>query len=879
MTEDTQGRLKKRRWLWLALAALAAILAVAIVPPLVNLSRYKSQVTRLISASLGRPARLSSVEMRLLPRPGFVLTDLTVEEDPAYGAEPILHANSVVASIRLLSLWRGRLEIGRISVDEASLNLVRTPAGQWNLDSLFSSAAAQAQPAAGGTGARRAAPLPYMEATNSRINIKNGAEKLPFSLINADLSFWQEEPGDWRIRLRGQPARTDLSLNLDDTGVVRLEASARRAQDLRKMPLHIDLEWREAQLGQLTRLVIGADPGWRGDLTGEVHLDGTADAAQITTRLRAAGVHRVEFAPAAPLDFDARCSFVYHYSGRSIENLACDSPLGDGRIHFAGDLPGDGQPPHLSVELNRIPVAAGLDALRTVRNGLGPGLEARGSISGKVTYAESASGRIGRDEPGGVANPGRVRAAKLRGAAPGPLAGSFTVEGFRLSGDGLSQPIQIPRLALEPVAAAQGQQPGQFHFPALGATVALPAGGAGPLTVTTRLALSGFRMTVRGQVALMRARDLAHMAGLAEAAGLDALAGDPATVDLSAEGPWLPAQTIPLSGTPPAGSGMQPAAGDAVTDRLSGTLTLHNANWKAEYLANHVEIAQATLHFDNGDLRWDPVIFSYGPVKGTGSLDLPSRCAAPQPCIPQFEVQFGELDLSALQSALLGAREPGTLLSTLIARLRSSNRSSAPAWPQLEGTAKADSLVLGPVTLREASATLRILQDGAEITALDAGLLGGRMHGSGTLRTAGTDQGKPAYTMEGRFEKLSPPAVGQLIGLRWSGGAFDAEGKLDLAGLTDKELAASAKGALHFEWRHGAINAQGSGKHIGPAIPPALVRFDRWTGDAEIGNGVLTLKQNQVVQGGRKRTVEAALTLGDPPKAAFVAHKEIPAKR
>jgi hypothetical protein len=219
------------------------------------------------------------------------------------------------------------------------------------------------------------------------------------------------------------------------------------------------------------------------------------------------------------------------------------------------------------------------------------------------------------------------------------------------------------------------------------------------------------------------------------------------------------------------------------------------------------------------------------------------------------------------------------LLSTLIARLRSSNRSSAPAWPQLEGTATADSLILGPVTLREVSATLRILQDGAEIESLDAGLLGGRVHGSGTLRTMATDQGKPAYTMEGRFEKLSPPTVGQLLGLRWSGGAFDAEVKIDLAGLTDRELAASAKGALHFEWRRGAINAQGGGTHAGTAIPPALLRFDRWTGDAEIGNGVLTLKENQVLQGGRKRAVEAAVTLGNPPKAVFAAHKETQEKR
>ena len=90
--------------------------------------------------------------------------------------------------------------------------------------------------------------------------------------------------------------------------MVRLEASLRQAPELRQMPVHLDLEWREAQLGQLTRLLLGSDAGWRGDLTGELHLDGTADAAQVKTRLRATGVHRAEFAPAAPMDFDANCA-------------------------------------------------------------------------------------------------------------------------------------------------------------------------------------------------------------------------------------------------------------------------------------------------------------------------------------------------------------------------------------------------------------------------------------------------------------------------------------------------------------------------------------------------------------------------------------------
>src|SRR5262245_8133373 len=139
--EEKRGRRRRNSWL-LVLAALAAMLAVIAVPPLLSIGRYKIQITRLVSSSLGRPVRLSSVELRLFPRPGFVLTDLTVDEDPAYGAEPVLHANTVTAAIRLLSLWRGHLEISSISVDEASLNVVRTGDGRWNLDPFFRTAAA-----------------------------------------------------------------------------------------------------------------------------------------------------------------------------------------------------------------------------------------------------------------------------------------------------------------------------------------------------------------------------------------------------------------------------------------------------------------------------------------------------------------------------------------------------------------------------------------------------------------------------------------------------------------------------------------------------------------------------------------------------------------
>jgi hypothetical protein len=307
-------------------------------------------------------------------------------------------------------------------------------------------------------------------------------------------------------------------------------------------------------------------------------------------------------------------------------------------------------------------------------------------------------------------------------------------------------------------------------------------------------------------------------------------------------------------------------------------VTLHNANWKADFLASHVEIAQATLHLGQSGLRWDPVVFSYGPVKGTASLEVRAHCEAPALCTPKFSVRFGNLDASTLQAAILGAHEQGTLLSTLLARLRPGDSNTAPAWPPLQGTVNADSLILGPVILTATTASLRILPSGAEITDLDADLLGGHVHGGGTLIVA-TGQGKPAYTLDGQFEKLSPAAVGKLLGMIWSGRTLDGEGKIELSGFTDKDLAASVKGTLHFEWRHGGIAPQKANSLGTVAIPPALTRFDRWTADAEIAGGAVTLKQNEIEQGNRKHAVDAALTLGDPPKVSFAAPKETQAKR
>jgi hypothetical protein len=901
MADGAESGQNRRSWLRALLAAGAVLLLALFLPPLISVNHYKARITNLISRSLGRPVRLSKVEVRLLPWPGFVLYDLSVAEDPAYGAEPVLHANKVTASIGLFSLWRGRVEIGSISVDEASLNLVRAGPGRWNLDPLFRTAAAQT---GARTGAASPVRLPTLEATDSRIDFKNGAEKLPFSLVNADLTVWQANPGEWRVRLRGQPARTDVSLYLEDTGEVRMEASVRQSPVLREMPVHLDLDWREAQFGQLARLVTGSDSGWRGDLTGEMHLDGTADAAHIAMRLRAAGVHRAEFVPASPLDFDANCNFLYHYTARSLENLVCDSPLGEGRIRVTGEKPGSGAPPRFAVELARIPVGALLDALRTLRSGLEPDLQAAGSVSGKIVYAGS------NNEHALPAKPIGRRSPKSSPAESGPLTGSLTVTGLVLSGGGLTRPIQSPRLVLLPVLApllapAAATPASQRSSPApalpaaagsmdaLAGTVAIPAGAAVPLTFALRFSPSGYEIAVRGQAAIPRAREIAHAAGIPATTALESLAGDPIAVDLVAAGPWIPSGEIPLSELAPSGSN-EPAplpldVAPAGSDSLTGTVTLHNANWKADYLAGHLEIAEATLHLEPGALRWEPVDFIYGPVKGTATLTIPASCTLEPATLcpaPAFSLAFTDLDAASLQATLLGARAPGTLLSTLIDRL---HPSAAPPWPHAQGSIAADSLILGPVTLEKITASLELLPDGAGLSSFSADLLGGQAQLTGTLHKPATDQDKPAYSVSGDFQDIDARSLGELIGLRWTGSTVNGSGKVDLEGYTGADLAASAKGSLHIEARYGSIaasaraqspeTAQSGDEPDSASIPATLAHFDRLAADATIDDGAITLGANQFLSAGRKRTVAASVSLADPPEISFEAPKTSVAKR
>jgi len=128
---------RSRRGIVTILAAL--VLVLFFVRP--GVDSLRSRIAGSISRALGRPVEVSSVSLRFLPQPGFDLENFVVYDDPAFSSEPILRAQEVTAALRVISLFRGRLEISRLSLTEPSLNLVRTNEGRWNFSSFVERAA------------------------------------------------------------------------------------------------------------------------------------------------------------------------------------------------------------------------------------------------------------------------------------------------------------------------------------------------------------------------------------------------------------------------------------------------------------------------------------------------------------------------------------------------------------------------------------------------------------------------------------------------------------------------------------------------------------------------------------------------------------------
>ena len=375
------GMSRRTRWI---LIAVGVVLAGIIVPPFLNVNRYRSQVAAAIGRALGRDVSVADIELKMMPQPGMVLSGFVVADGPSYGAEPMLRADTVTAYLRLSSLWRGKLEIGTLALENPSLNLVRRADNHWNLEDLVERAS-QAQSAPTASTRPESKPrFPYVEATAGRINFKFGQTKKAFAFTDADFALWMDTPDQWGVRLEARPTRGDVPVS--ETGILRVEGDFQRAAQLRDTPLRLKLNYTKGQLGQVTALVYGRDRGWRGSLTSSATLSGTPAAMAATMDAQLDDFRRYDIALGEALRLSAHCTGTYSSPDDSLRGIQCQAPVRPGLLMVRGDYIGwNGQAFDLGVTAEQIPLERIVALARHTKKDLPEDLTATGTADAIFT--------------------------------------------------------------------------------------------------------------------------------------------------------------------------------------------------------------------------------------------------------------------------------------------------------------------------------------------------------------------------------------------------------------------------------------------------------------------------------------------------------------
>jgi hypothetical protein len=797
-TEARRGAGRRGRKLAIFFGLVAAVLLAFFLPPLVNLGKYKRSITASMSTALGRPVYVGSMSLRLLPMPGIAMSNVTVEEDPAFGYEPVLHADSLVASVRLTSLWRGELEVSRISLDGASLNLERLPDGQWNIGSVLlrASHAKNAPTAQRRPGANPR--FPYIEASDSRINFKEGLTKGPFSLSNAEFSMWQAGGGEWQLRLKAQPLRTDRVLHLSDVGEVHVDGALGKASTLNAMPVNLRAEWSGAQLGQVSRLLFGFDSGWRGDLDATATIGGDLGNLALRSRVRIGNLRRQEFQPANTMDVDATCQSHYQHNERLLSGIECFWPVGGGHLLLTGQVQGFAAPQSdLQLELNRIPARFAMSLLGLMQPGA-QNATAAGIVNGSFELATGKKTAFSGDATATgvtIGLPGsNLDLPPLHFATSGP------VKTHRSRKSAGPQPADAMAVDVEPFD--------------------LPFGEKEPLTVSAHLDGAGFEVHVTGDASVDQLLKTGSSLGFLGNSLSSASGKGSAELNTTTAGSWI----APLG----AASGMG----------TTGTIRVTDAELTPGFLRMPVRVKSAEIDLTPQQIAWQNAELRFAGMEMRGSMQYPTACDQ-QSCPATFTLQPGTLNGARIEAALEGKR-PGFFGRILADTLGSG--TPAP-WPLMQGRVEAAGMKLGHLTLRDPVAKVSVQGQTLTIQSLDAAALGGALHASGTMAVNG---GNPQWKLEARLTGAKAKDVAALFGEKWGEGAVNGSAKLTLSGVHAADLEGSASGTFHFAWLHGRI--------AGVRETP-LARFSRWSGDGTIANSTLTLTSSSLASAGRSMPV------------------------
>jgi hypothetical protein len=789
-------------------AVLLIVLLAVLVPPFVNVNRYRKRVAEAIGRSLGRDVTASRIALKVLPRPGIVLSNFVVAEDPSYGAEPMLRADTVTAFLRLTSLWRGRLEIGTLDLDSPSLNLVRRSDGHWNVEELVERASQVTSAPTTETRPEVRPRFPYVKASSGRVNFKLGQVKKAFAFTDADFALWLESENQWGIRLEARPTRTDVDVH--DTGTLKLDGHFQRASSLRETPLDLKFTFSGSPLGQLTKLIYGRDRGWRGNVQSNASLTGTPASLAVTLDAHVDNFRRYDIALGEALRLQVHCTGTYSSPDDALHDLQCQSPVDPGMLEVRGNAQGwAGGAYDLSVSAERIPAARIVALARHAKKDLPADLTATGELEAEFSV---------RRQPGGApawAGGGRTNLLALRSGVLKQDLQIGTIE--------IAIPNAMASISPHPRRSAPRKvmpPPANPEWRLVVKAFPLALGALSPATASAAFDEDHYSLHLKGEAELARLLNIAKALGVGTpGVGLAGIA----QIDLDVAGTWV--------GFAPPGT--------------SGNVQLHSVTAELQGVAEPLLLSSAVATLANQQVA--VTSFTAGFAKGpelSGSASFPVHCTAPESCTLRFDVRTDDASLARLNQLLNPSyfNRPWYHLLEIGQR-----REDALLKLHANGHFSSSRFEVGTAVASNVSATVEFDAGKLRVRELRADILAGRHNGTWT---ADFTVAPPTYSGAGSITRVSMAQLATLMHDNWAAGVVDAQYSLAMRGLDRASLRDSASGSADFTWNDGLL------RHVVLDGRGAPLAFSNFVGNVALANGAFTLADCRLQSGGASYTVK-----------------------
>jgi len=130
------------KWILIVIAAIVLLLVIAavVLPLTFDPNNYKDEIRQAVKKETGRELTMTGeIGWTVFPVLGLEVNDVALGNREGFGNEPMLIIGQAGASVKIMPLFSKKVEIGKVTLKDMSVNLSQKANGQNNWDDLSDS--------------------------------------------------------------------------------------------------------------------------------------------------------------------------------------------------------------------------------------------------------------------------------------------------------------------------------------------------------------------------------------------------------------------------------------------------------------------------------------------------------------------------------------------------------------------------------------------------------------------------------------------------------------------------------------------------------------------------------------------------------------------